>query len=139
MLPSAAPMIDLTTFNWLASERVWMRPCLPAPQLEIVIAGDEQAPDTARVLLANEVLKRTDVVQKEATAYLDAFVDRRKFAPNGEWFLVSVEFGRRGDEPYDEFLAYFYLEDDTYDLWSVLLRHTRHAGVVPKAFSRQQQ
>ena len=130
-------MIDLATFKWLAAERVWMRQC-SGPQLEIVIGGNEQAPDPGRVAVADEVLHQIEQVERVAKAYLDAFVDRPKFAPNSDWFLDSVEFGPRGDEPLDEFVAYFSLEDDDYGLWSVVLCRTSLAGINPVEIARRQ-
>lgn len=132
-------MIDLTTFNWLPGERVWMRPSVPGRRLEIVIGGNKEGPDPARVLLAEDVLPHIEQAERKATAYLDAFVDRAKFARNEEWFLDSIEFGRCDDEPLDEFVTYFALDEDIYGLWSVRLRRTQHAGIVAVMFARRNQ
>jgi hypothetical protein len=132
-------MIDLSRFNWNAGEGIWIRPSPPGPQPEVVIAGDEQGPEPSCLPIAEAVLTDIDGVIKHAAKHLDTFVDRTRFARDSEWYLDAVEFGCRVDQPKDEFVAYFSLEEDTYGLWSVLLRRTDHAGIVIVSFSRRQQ
>ena len=134
-----AIMLNLSEFNWLGGEHVWMRPGLPGPRLEIVIAGDESGPQATRLPLVEPVLAEIASVERKASGYLDVFVHRPKFAPTSDWYLDNIDFGRGASDALDEFTAYFSIEEDLYGLWSVRMRHTQHAGIVPKAFTRRQR
>ena len=129
--------MDLTDFRWLPGERLWMRPSVPGPRLEVTIAGDEAGPDPARLPVAEAVLAGLEAVTRAAVGYLDYFVHRPHFGCRGDWCLDGLAFGRGGDEPPNEFEAGFTVEDDPYGWWTVTMRHTPR-GNVPFAFARRQ-
>ena len=131
-------MLDLQSFRWLGGERVWMGLALDQGQLEVVIGGNENRMDELRLALAGEVVDDAATVERLGSEYLDSFVDRAKFSAGGKWSLSSLEFGRQESDQFNEFTAYFMLDDDVYGLWSVQFRQQERFGISPFQFSRQQ-
>src|SRR5215212_7967596 len=101
-------MIDVSEFHRLPDEDAWVRRSDP----EIIIAGTVDAPLPGRVQVADAVLGNVDRLVTAGVAYLESFVDRERFAPESDWRLEWIEFGRTGDEPISQFVAYFSLLDE---------------------------
>jgi hypothetical protein len=91
--------------KYLPKERVWFSPSSDNG-FEMVVAGDEHAPEPARLQLAGWVVERVSEVQRLAEDFLNANVDR-KVLGNTEWWLEGFEFGRLSSDPPTEFDALF--------------------------------
>ncbi len=130
-------MINVSDFHRLPDEDAWVRRSEP----EIIIAGTVDGPLPGRVRVADLVLSDIARVTVAASAYLESFVDRKRFAPASEWRLEWIEFGRTGDEPISEFIAYFsLLDEDIYGLWSVTFHYEeRFPMLYGIGFARRQR
>jgi hypothetical protein len=130
-------MIAVSEFHRLPDEVAWVRRSEP----EIVIAGTVDEPLPGRVQVANAVPGDIDRLAGAASAYLESFVDRKRFAPASDWHLEWIEFGRTGDEPIGEFVAYFsLLDEDICGLWSVRFRYEdRFPHLFGVGFARRQR
>lgn len=128
-------MLDRSSFRYVAADGVWLRGGEP----EVAISGTEEGPLPGRVAVAEIVLADLDGLTAVAGKYMDAFVDRARFAPGGlSWELDSIEFGRSGDEPVSEFTAHFHLAADLYGDWAVTFRYDARVGIQPCGFGRRQ-
>lgn len=130
-------MIDASEFHRLPDENAWVRQSEP----EIIIAGTVDGPLPGRLQVADAVLGDVDRLTAAASAYLESFVDRKRFAPESNWHLEWIEFGRTGDEPISEFMAYFsLLNEDIYGLWSVTFHYDdRFPHLAGVGFARRQR
>jgi hypothetical protein len=86
---------------------------------ELLVAGDRFAPDAIRLSIVERSLPVLDALLVQATAYLDEFVERAKFAEGNAWYFEGLESGRVADEAENQFNLHFSIEGDTYGLWSV--------------------
>lgn len=127
-------MIDTLTAQYLVQEKMWLF-FIPDDGLdyEILVYGDESGPAPDGRALLEKVLPVIDDVATRSMDYLDAFVDRSKFAGGKEWFLTGLEIGRAVNDPASEFRLTFGNEGDIYGLWSVVMRFGDH---MPGTFSR---
>jgi len=129
-------MLELSKFRWSEAEHIWIG---AAGKCEVVIFGDEVEPDVARVNFAESVVPRIGEITKVAVAHLEFFVNRPRFAAISQWAVQTIEFGRHGDEPLDEFAVYLsLLPEDQNGLWKVTLRQYERFGPRAVEFSRRQ-
>ena len=126
-------MIDWTNPQFLSREGMWRFP-IEEYDLEVLVAGSAEEPAPERVIFAKEVEKTLDDILKKAIAYLNAFVDLTKLESRGEWYPQALEFGRRKDDPADEFVILLTLDNDIYGFWYV-----KHKEISPAAFEREQR
>jgi hypothetical protein len=129
-------MLELSKFRWSDAEHAWIG---VVGQYEVVIFGDEVEPDITRVNLAESVVPNIDELTKTAVAHLEFFANRPRFAVNSQWAVQTIEFGRHGNEPLNEFAVYLsLLPEDQYGLWKVTLRRDERFGPQAVEFSRRQ-
>jgi hypothetical protein len=98
-------MVSSLNLKYLPKERVWFSPSSDNG-FEIVVPGDEQAPEPARLQLADWVVERISEIRRLAEDLLNANVDR-KVLGNTEWWFEGFEFGRLSSDPPAEFDALF--------------------------------
>jgi hypothetical protein len=70
---------------------------------EIVLAGDEQQPNTTRLRVAQAVTARLPELMPQVITHLDANLDYGKLGNSGQWHLEGVEFGRDDSHAADVF------------------------------------
>lgn len=92
--------------------------------LEVLVAGEPTAPDERRLLRAKQVSTLLDRYYESAMHFLDAFVDRKIFAPSANWHLCGAEFGLSEHSESECFRLRFQIDGDQYGLWSVGFRPT---------------
>jgi hypothetical protein len=112
---------------------------------EVIVAGSQYAPDAERVTVAKQVLRNIETLEKQAVDYLNYFV-----SPNiirtAHWRLDGLDFGHTWISDSDEFIAWFLLKAETWQLsdesgrWFVKFGAHGRAPfkVVPIAFGRIQ-
>lgn len=109
---------------------------------EVLVAGTPTAPDEYRLLWAKQVSPLLDRYCESAMHFIDAFVDRKTFAPSADWHLCGAEFGSSEHSESDCFLLRFQIDGDEYGLWSVGFRTTgldAPHDVAPFRFERLQR
>jgi hypothetical protein len=123
--------------RYLEDQKVWLVPPPEGQSFEVLVAGDSTAPDAARMAMVATAISVLDALRARAVDYLEAFVDRAKFAKDQEWYFEWLESGRLAGQRQDQFSLYFSIEGDTYGEWSVTfqLSSSRH---FPVGFSRRQ-
>ena len=123
--------------RYLPNEGVWL---LSAPEVpfEIIVGGNSSSPSQPRMELLNKVSLHIAALSHRAQAYLDEFVDRRKFAQGTAWFFEGLEIGRNSTDPDDELHFIFSIEGDTYGSWCVTFRQTPN-GFFPVRMLRAQE
>jgi hypothetical protein len=78
-----------------------------------------------------------DALLVQATAYLDEFVERAKFAEGNAWYFEGLESGRVAAEAENQFNVHFSIEGDTNGFWSVSFQ-VAGSHYYPMAFARRQ-
>ena len=131
-------MIDWMNSEFLSSEGMW-RFTIEGYNLEVLVAGYAERPAPERVVFAKTVEKNLDDILKNAIIYLNAFVDLTKLESQGKWYLQALEFGRREEDPADEFVILFTLENDIYGFWYVKHKAFQSERISPIAFEREQR
>jgi len=93
--------MDVTSSSdprYFAEEGTWV---LPSDLLDVIVGGDDEAPDPARVALAEWALERLDALSAGAREYLEAFAHPAK-VEGARWTVTGVESGRFGSDRADE-------------------------------------
>ena len=65
--------------RYIENQKAWLLPT-PEHECEVLVGGDGVAPDSVRLALTETALQSLAELQERAAAYLDEFVDRKKFA-----------------------------------------------------------
>jgi len=108
----------MSQLRYIESQGAWLLPAPEGIDCEVLVAGDNNGPHAASLAAAEAVLPSLSALRDRAAAHLDEFVDRKKVAPDSEWFLEGIEFGLNRDAEGGIVLS-FSLEGDTYGSWSV--------------------
>jgi hypothetical protein len=109
---------------------------------EVVVPGTIAEPNAHWLRIARDTMNAIDLHHVAARQYLDAFVDRSRFANGNEWEAEFVEFGKATDIPNIRFTIYYRVAGDEYGLWSVSFHPTGLPvpnDLYPVRFARQQQ
>jgi hypothetical protein len=122
--------------RYIEDQKAWLLPAPATHECEVLVGGDGVAPDAARLALTETALRSLAELRERAAAFLDEFVDRKKFAPDAEWFLEGFECGLAAHAA-NEFSLSFSLEGDDYGGWSVTYRCSG-GHYFPIAFARCQ-
>ena len=127
----------MTPVQYLEVEGVWLISPGPGADCEIIVAGDATGPATERLALLERLALSLKDVEAQASAYLDIFVDRSRFANADTWHLESIEAGRDPTSPVSELAVHFSIEGDIYGRWTVTLQE-QDTRMFPVAFGRRQ-
>jgi len=90
-------------------------------------------------VFAKAVEKNLDDILKNAIIYLNAFVNHTKLESQGKWYPQALEFGRRKEDPADEFVLLLTLDNDIYGFWYVKHKAFQSERISPVAFEREQR
>ena len=123
--------------RYIEKEKAWLVPPSNGQALEILVSGDSSSPDGEQLVFSNTVLPLLALASAKATALLDQFVDRSRFATGSEWELVGIRFGGPLGMPKDHYKLLFSIKDDLYGEWSVTMSHYK-AMPFPIDFGRRQ-
>ena len=127
----------MKNMRYLDSEGVWLLPPPEGESFEIIVAGNQSAPSAARMAMVEKAIPKIGELCAKAISYLDAFVDRNKFAPGDNWYFEGLDSGRLAGQSEDQLSLYFSIEGDTYGEWSVSFQITGPHH-FPIAFFRRQ-
>lgn len=109
---------------------------------EIVVPGTTAEPNAHWLRIARDTMTAIDQYHAAARQYLDAFVDRNRFANGSEWEAELVEFGNADSLQNIRFTLYYRVAGDEYGLWSVAFHATglpTPNDLYPVRLARQQQ
>ncbi len=109
---------------------------------EIVLPGTATEPSAHWLAIARDTMTKIDQHHAVARQYLDAFVDRSRFAHDNTWEAEFIEFGNASDHQSIRFTLYYRIAGDEYGLWSVAFRPTALPtpnDLYPVKLTRQQQ
>lgn len=109
---------------------------------EIVVPGTIAEPNAHWIRVARDTMTAIDQHHAAARQFLDAFVDRNRFADGNEWEAAFVKFGDAKDLPNIRFTLYYRVAGDEYGLWSVAFHPTglpAPSDLYPVRIARQQQ
>jgi hypothetical protein len=133
---SAQPLGIMSQPRYIQSQGAWLIPAPNGVNCEVLVAGDSNELDPARLAEAESVLRSLAPLRDRAAAHLDEFINRQKLAPGSEWFLEGIEFGFNRHAEGDVSME-FSLDGDTHGSWSVVF--LRSSGQYwPVAFGRRQ-
>jgi hypothetical protein len=105
---------------YVESDGAWLLPGVTAARCEVRVGGSRNAPDPERLALLDRVLPRLDELRERAAGWLDGFVDRQRFAPQGHgWELDGVSSTPRDAAGTNQVTLHFVLEGDPYGEWAV--------------------
>jgi hypothetical protein len=128
--------------RYLESEGAWLIPPPAGESLEVLVAGNSNAPEPARLELVRRALAILGELRDRAAAYLDAFVDRVRFAKGNTWYLEGLEAGTEPGELASRLRLCFTVEGDTYGYWSVTFEvppsEATQSMFFPVSFARRQ-
>ena len=131
-------MPQLKPVQYLEAENAWLMSSEPDWCCEIIIAGDAAGPAPARLAFLERIISKLGDVERQARDYLDAFVDRGRFANGEAWYFEGVEMGRDPAAPISELIMQFSLgEADIYGCWTVTMQE-HQARICPVEFRRRQ-
>jgi hypothetical protein len=123
--------------RYLDTEGVWLLPPPEGESFEIIVSGDRSGPDAGRVAILKKAMEAMDEIRARATAHLEAFVERSKFADGSDWYFEGVESGRAASEHEAHFSLYFSIEGDIYGEWSVSFEES-DSRFYPVSFMRRE-
>ena len=123
--------------RYLEQQGVWLLDPPVGESYEVIVTGNPSAPHSSRLALVLSATQLLHGLRDQAVAYLDAFVERGRFAQSDEWHFESIESGRVQSETESQFSFYFSLESDLYGEWSVTFQASG-GKYFPVAFCRRQ-
>ncbi len=132
-------MVDWQSGHYMSTADAWR---FFDGTLEIMVVGTPVAPNSHWLSVAKDVMSSLIRYQYGAGVYLDAFVDRARFASEANWELEFIEFGMPCELAGVRFVLYFRIVGDEYGLWSVAFHATGMApphDLYPVRIQRQQQ
>jgi hypothetical protein len=133
-------MIDWDNLRYLPQENVWL--VFPVEETyEIIFPGNQVEPDANRLEFGKKILETIETLRRNATDYLDLFVNYEKLKSKGEWHFEGIEFGRTDDAPLNQFEMMFTLVEDIYGFWYVRYKFEGEYSQrsLPIEFGRRQQ
>lgn len=123
--------------HFITGQPVWVAIGEEEDGLDVLLGGDDQRPDPARVAQAAWAVEHVEALFAAAKAHLEAFADMRRLGP-GRWRLEALELGRRADDRPDELEVALYHDGDDAQ-WSVIMRVSPQAvgGFFPIELRRR--
>jgi hypothetical protein len=124
--------------RYLNQAGVWL---LFAPEgdmdCEILVRGDLIAPAADALALLARILPKREDLTRQATRFLDVFVDRHRFAAGNDCFFTGVRIGLNANDPASQFWLTFDIDGDTCGEWSVAMREIGEDRYCPLVLIRR--
>ena len=132
-------MIDWQSGRFVPSADAWQ---FRDGSVELWVAGNLGTPSSHWLAVAQDVIASLDQHRNQATTYLDAFVDRKRFGSEKPWELELIEVGLSDELAGIRFVLSFRSLGDEYGFWSVAFHRTGMEppnDVYPVRLQRLQQ